>query len=69
MVHYDNVKNVTTEEYFSNDQYTVDMFKTKYCLGEENTPAEVFDRVAREAAQFENPEDQEYWRSNWFSLM
>jgi len=46
MYNYDDVKNVTTEEYFENNKYAVDMFQTKYAHtkenGEKETPAEVF---------------------------
>jgi len=46
MYNYDDVKNVTTEEYFEDNKYAVDMFQAKYAHtkenGEKETPAEVF---------------------------
>lgn len=46
MVKYDDVKGITAEEYFKNNEYAVDMFNSKYAHVKENsekeTPAEVF---------------------------
>lgn len=73
MYNYDDVKNVTIEKYFENNNYAVDMFRVKYAHtkenGEKETPAEVFWRIASELAKFENKENQEFYKNTWFSLM
>lgn len=69
LVKYDNVKNITSSEYFSADEYAHSMFDTKYCTKwDENgdvitdtnvpytkieTPADVFWRVASGLASME----------------
>lgn len=57
LINFDDVKNITAEEYFSGDKYAVDMFNTKYALTKEDggkeTPAEVFWRVASNMASVE----------------
>jgi ribonucleoside-diphosphate reductase alpha chain len=47
---FEDVKDVSCQEYFSGEQFACDVFKNKYCHtkenGEKETPAEVFYRVA-----------------------
>lgn len=46
MINFDNVKDISAEEYFKNNKYAVDMFLKKYSHkkedGTKETPAEVF---------------------------
>ncbi|MCB5280144.1 MAG: hypothetical protein LHW59_11575 [Candidatus Cloacimonetes bacterium] len=50
MIRFEDVRNVSCKEYFSNEQFACDMFQNKYSHikdnGEKETPAEVFHRVA-----------------------
>lgn len=67
---FDDVANVTTGEYFKENQFAVDMFLSKYAHtkneGEKENPAEVFQRNCRELGQFEKDNSV---LDNWFSLM
>lgn len=45
MVTFKDVRYISTEEYFNNNEYAVDMFESKYAHNTEDrkeTPAEVF---------------------------
>jgi ribonucleotide reductase alpha subunit len=69
---YEDVKDVSLEEYFYGSQFPMDTFSRKYMLEElnEKTPADVFWRVARYVAQAEKTKkDQEYWARRWFHEM
>lgn len=68
------IKHVTTEEYFKNNQYAIDIFNAKYAFtkdnGEKETASEVFYRVASELAKMEETKEKEdYYRDLWFDLM
>lgn len=67
MVVFEDVKNVTAEEYFNNDEFAINGFNKKYCHyksdGSIENPAEVFYRVAK-GLDFDNK-----YTDIWFSLM
>lgn len=69
-VTYEQVKDITTEEYFKNNEFAVDMFLNKYSHekeeGKEN-PSQAFKRVCDGLAQFE--ENPLYYSDKWFSLL
>lgn len=65
MVVFDDVKHISTKEYFNNNEYAVDMFESKYAHNIEDrkeTPAEVFYRVSNELAQFEDGDKKNHYR-------
>jgi ribonucleoside-diphosphate reductase alpha chain len=73
-VQFEKVKNISTEEYFSNNSYSIDIFKAKYAMtkadGTKETPAEVFWRIADGLANMEKDLVKiSYYRAVWFSLM
>lgn len=72
MVKFNEVKHISTEEYFNNNEYAVDMFESKYAHDlndRKETPAEVFYRIASELAQFEDEDKKQYYIDIWFDLM
>lgn len=71
-VKFEDVKHITPEEYFRGNQLSISTFKNKYLIQElgEQTPAEVFWRVATYASLTEkDPGEREYWRVRWFHEM
>ena len=72
IIKFEDVKNITSEEYFNGDNYAVSIFNEKYCFikddGEKETPAEVFDRICKNISKFEE-NDIENKRNIWFSLL
>ena len=73
-VKFEDVKNVTTAEYFSKDKYAVDMFEAKYAKEKQDhtreTPAEVFWRVSSGLAAMEKTKAlKKHYEEAWFSLM
>ena len=74
LIKFEDVKDITTGEYFSGNNYSVDIFNAKYAHkkadGTLETPAEVFWRVATGlAAMEEDPVREKNMASKWFSLM
>ncbi len=73
MVKFEDVKNITTEEYFKNNKYAVDIFNEKYAhkkeKDEKETPAEVFWRVSKELSEFEKEDKKENICNIWFDLL
>ena len=73
-ISYEEVKRVTSEEYFSKDEYASSMFNTKYCHEKADktieTPADVFWRVASGLAEMEETEaNKTKYQNHWFALM
>ena len=70
-ISFDSVKDVTAKEYFSGDNYAVDIFNAKYAHTKEDgtleTPGEVFWRVAKGLEVFETQETG--LAEVWFALM
>ena len=74
MINFEDVKDVTTEEYFSGEKFASDMFNAKYSHTKEDntkeTPAEVFWRIAYGLSRFEkSKEKQKHYCEMWFSLL
>lgn len=74
MIKFEDVKDITAAQYFSGDNYAVDIFNAKYPHvkedGSKETPAEVFMRVALELATMETDEKTaSELVETWFSLM
>ena len=73
LVKYDNVKNISSKEYLSEDEYAYSVFDSKYCIrwdelgnfitdtslpyAKIETPADVFLRVASGLAAMEDTEE------------
>lgn len=77
-IHFEDVKDITAEEYFTADEYAASMFNAKYAQilsiaadGTKiiETPAQVFWRVASQLALFENPSEQRHYAECWFGLL
>jgi len=74
MINFNDVKDITTEEYFSQESFAADMFNAKYSLekteGTKETPAEVFLRIASGLSEMETDENNKIkYRDIWFSLL
>ena len=67
MVKFEDVKNQKTEDYFNNNEFSIDAFKAKYALVETETYVEALKRVCDFVASVEKtPELQKYWSERWF---
>jgi len=74
LINFEDVKDTTTNKYFSKEKFAVDMFDAKYSHikedGKKETPAEVFLRIAYELSRFEKSKDeQKHYCEMWFSLL
>lgn len=74
IINFEDVKNITADEYFSGEKFAVDMFDAKYSHTKENggkeTPADVFLRIAYELSRFEkSKKNQDHYCDMWFSLL
>ena len=74
ITNFEDVKDITAENYFSGEKFASDMFSAKYCHiksnGNKETPAEVFWRIAYELSRFEKSEkEQKHCCEMWFSLL
>jgi ribonucleoside-diphosphate reductase alpha chain len=64
---YEDVKNQTTEEYFNNNKFSIDAFKKKYTLREDETYVQGLKRVCDFIASVETTQElREYWSARWF---
>ena len=67
MTKYNDVKNLTTEEYFKNNQFSVDAFNKKYKLHPNETYVQALKRVCDAIASVEETiELKTYWSERWF---
>lgn len=67
IIKYEDVKNQTTEEYFNNNQFSIDAFNKKYALFEGETYVKALKRVCDHVASVETTEKQkEFWSKRWF---
>ena len=65
---YEDVKELSTEEYFNGNQFSIDAFRTKYALREEESYVEALKRVCDFIASVESTQElRDYWSSRWFS--
>lgn len=76
LTRYEDVREVTAEEYYEGDKLAVDTFNTKYAFAREDgtreTPAECFRRQAAYQARHMFPDDERrraYWEALWFHGM
>jgi len=66
---YEDVKNIKTEEYFNNNQFSIDAFKKKYALidNPDETYVQALKRVCDFVASVEKTEElKNYWAKRWF---
>lgn len=73
-IKYEEVKNITANEYFRGNEYVVNVFNKKYAFtkndGTVETPAEVFWRVANSIGAMEDDETKAIELADkWFNLM
>lgn len=66
---YEDVKNMKTEEYFNNNQFSIDAFRKKYALIE--NPHETYVQSVKRVCDFiasveETEEMRTYWSKRWF---
>ncbi len=67
MTKYNNVKHIKTEEYFNGNQFSIDVFKKKYALHENESYVDAVWRVCQTVAAMEStPELAQYWAERWF---
>jgi len=67
MIKYEDVKNISTEQYFNNNQFSIDAFNKKYALFKDETYVKALKRVCDFIASVEStPELQKYWSERWF---
>jgi len=64
---FEDVKKITTEEYFQGNQFSIDAFKKKYALMPEETYPQAVKRVCDFIASVEPTQElREYWSARWF---
>jgi ribonucleoside-diphosphate reductase alpha chain len=65
---FEEVKKLTTEEYFQGNQFSIDAFKTKYALTPDESYVNALKRVCDFVASVEKTEElRQYWSAQWFS--
>jgi len=74
IINFDDVKDISIQDYFSNESFAEDMFNIKYSLkkqdGNKETPAEVFLRIASGLSEMETDDNKKIkYRDIWFSLL
>lgn len=64
---FDDVKKLSTEEYFQGNQFAIDAFKKKYALTPDETYVHAVKRVCDFVASVESTQElREYWSARWF---
>lgn len=67
MTRYEDVKDLSTEEYFNGNQFSIDVFNKKYRLTSEETYVKALKRVCDYIASAEDTEEKrQYWSQRWF---
>lgn len=67
LTRYEDVKKVTTEEYFQGNQFSIDAFKKKYALTSDETYVQAVKRVCDFVASVESTQElRDYWSARWF---
>lgn len=67
MVEFEDVKSMTTEEYFNGNEFSIDIFNKKYRIGDE-TYVMALKRVCDYIASAEKTDELKlYWAKRWFS--
>ena len=68
MTHYEEVRDISTDEYFNGNKFSIDAFNLKYALNENETYVTALKRVCDYIASCESTEKlKEYWSKRWFS--
>lgn len=65
IVSYEDKKHITTEQYYKNNAFAIDMVKSKYFIGDESI-VDAFNRIVTNLIQFE--EDKSI-QDMWFSIL
>lgn len=64
---YEEVRKLTNEEYFRNNEFSIDAFKKKYSAVEDETYVQALKRVCDYIASVEKTEElRTYWSERWF---
>lgn len=67
MIKYEDVKTVTTQEFFKNNIFGLDVFEKRYKLNDTETVVQMFKRVCDYIASVEKTEELKvYWSERWF---
>lgn len=67
MIRYEYVKNITTEEYFKGNEFSIDAFRRKYAIGDNETYSQALKRVCDYVASVEKTDElKKYWSERWF---
>ena len=67
MTTFDSVKDLTTEQYFYNNQFSIDAFNKKYALFDGETVVQAVWRVCVGGASVEKTQElRNYWAARWF---
>ena len=67
LVRYEDVNDMTTEEYFNGNQFSIDAFNKKYALYEGETYIQALKRVCDFIASCEDTDEKrKYWSERWF---
>ena len=65
---FDDVKELSTEEYFRDNQFSIDAFKAKYALNDKESYVIAVKRVCDFIASVEKTEElRHYWSDRWFN--
>ena len=64
---FEDVKKVTTEEYFQGNQFSIDAYKKKYALTPDESYPQAVKRVCDFIASVESTQElRDYWSARWF---
>jgi len=67
MIKFEDVKDITTEDYFGGNKFSIDAFNKKYKLHDEETYVQAVKRVCDFIASVEDTtEKRKYWSERWF---
>lgn len=67
MIRFEDIKDQTTENYFNGNQFSIDAFKKKYAIFEDETYVQALKRVCDYTASAEETKElQKYWSERWF---
>lgn len=67
MIKFQDVEKQTTEEYFNNNKFSIDAFRKKYAVDENETYCQALKRVCDYIASVEKTEELKiYWSERWF---
>jgi len=65
---YEDVKSLSTEEYFRGNQFSIDAYKKKYAWNDKEQYVQAVKRVCDFVASVESTQElREYWSARWFS--